>query len=289
MQFPPLRYALLVTAMCAGSVMANPIEQALNENTAHAQVASRSQQYIEQLDDATQKMLDEYRAALINAKNLEGYNKQMRALVAAQEQELQSYQQQLESLEATEAAVTPQMQRMLDVLLQFIAADLPFLPHERADRVESLKDLLPRADVSLAEKYRRILEAYQIESDYGRTMEVWRGDLNDAAVLATATQLIAVDETVDDGEEIEQSEVLIQETVEPAKTVDFLRLGRVMLYYQTPDGHESAWWNPRSKQWQLLDSNARRPLAQAIAVARQQKPVDWLELPVKTVKLEAQQ
>lgn len=256
MQFPAFRYALLSAAVFAGSVSASTLEQVLDENTTHAQTAQRSQQQIEKLDDATQSMLNEYRSALVKSKNLEGYNKQMRELVAAQQQELQGYQQQLENLEATEAAVTPQIQHMLEVLEQFVKADLPFLPYERSERLESLQELMPRADVSLAEKYRRVLEAYQIESDYGRTLEVWRGVLEEG---------------------------------DSPRTVEFLRLGRVMLYYQTPDGHESGWFDSRSRQWQKLDGSARRPLAQAIAVARQQKPVDWLKLPVKTLALEVRQ
>lgn len=255
MQFSTLRWVGLSAALLTGTSLAASVEQALEENTSHSQAASASQQKIEQLDDATQNMLLEYRNALIKSKTLEGYNKQMRELVAAQRQELASYQQQLADLEDTQAAVTPQMQRMLEVLQQFIAADLPFLPHERSERLENLQDLLPRADVSIAEKYRRILEAYQIESDYGRTLEVWRDSLRR------------------DGQEL---------------NVDFLRLGRLMLYYQTPDGHETGWWNPQSKQWQQLPGNARRSVTQAIAIARQQKSPQWLDLPVKTLTLEQQ-
>ncbi len=86
------------------------------------------------------------------------------------------------------------------MLAEFIAADVPFLPLERADRLAALQELMPRADVSMAEKYRRILEAYQIESDYGYTLEAWRGEL---------------------GEGSEQ------------RSVEFLRLGRVMLLPNT--------------------------------------------------------
>lgn len=253
---PFLRCAVLSLAFCAGSAMASNLEQALTENEAHSQAAQRSQQHVEQLDDATQKMLLEYRTALLKAKTLTGYNTQMRELVAAQQEELAGYQQQLTDLHDIEAAVTPQMQRMLEVLEQFVRADLPFLPYERSERIETLQDLLPRADVSIAEKYRRILEAYQIESDYGRTLEVWRDALKR------------------DGNEL---------------NVDFLRLGRLMLYYQTPDGHETGWWNAQAKEWQVLNGNARRPVAQAIAIARQQKSPDWLALPMKTLALEAQQ
>lgn len=256
MTLPAARYSALTLALCSSILLAEPLEQALSESTSHSQAAQSSQRKIEQLDDSSQQMLDGYRSAILQARNLEHYNAQMRELIQAQQAELDSYGQQLADLEQTEASVAPRMQQMVEVLESFIAADLPFLPYERSDRLESLKELLPRADVSLAEKYRRILEAYQIESDYGYTLEAWRDRLER------------------DGKTL---------------NLDFLRVGRVMLYYQTPDGQETAWWNPVSQQWQILDGSARRPVTHALAVARQQKSPDWLSLPIKTPALEAKQ
>lgn len=256
MQFSTLRWAGLATVLLGSTAIASTLEQVLDENISHSQAASASQNKIEQLDDATQNMLLEYRSALARTKTLESYNQQMRDLVESQQTELAGYQKQLQDLEETQTTVTPLMSRMLEVLEQFVAADLPFLPYERTERLESLNDLLPRADISLAEKYRRIVEAYQIESDYGRTLEVWRGYLSRG------------------GQEI---------------SVDFLRLGRLMLYYQTPDGHETGWWSPQENQWLPLPSKARRPVSDAIAISRQQKSPDWLRLPVKTISMEAQQ
>lgn len=256
MALSTVRYSALALALCSSFALADPLDQALSESASHGAAAQTSQRKIETLDDSAQQMLEGYRAALVQAQNLERYNEQMRELVAAQRKELDGYGQQLTDLEQTEAAVAPLMQRMFEVLEEFVAADTPFLPYERSERLENLQELLPRADVSLAEKYRRILEAYQIESDYGYTLEAWRDSLQ-----RNGTPL----------------------------SVDFLRIGRVMLYYQTPDGHETGWWNPVARQWQVLEGSARRPVTQAIAMARQQKSPDWLKLPVKTLALEAKQ
>ncbi len=251
------RYTALALALGSSYYLhADPLDQALSESSELGRTAQESQRKIENLDDATQQMLDGYRSAIVQAASLERYNEQMRELVQAQEKELAGYEQQLRDLEQTEASVAPQMQRMLDVLAEFIAADVPFLPRERSDRLENLQELLPRADVGLAEKYRRVLEAYQIESDYGYTLEAWRDSL---------------------------------QRDDKQLSVDFLRVGRVMLYYQTPDGHETGWWNPQTRDWQVLEGSARRPVTHAIAVARQQKSADWLQLPVKTLALEAKQ
>ncbi len=258
--FIPRLLAVAVLPCClhlyAGSLSAAPLDAALDESERLSAEAKASQARIDQLDDATREMLTEYRNALQQTEALKAYNNQLQELTAAQRKELVGFQRQLDSIERTQEAVTPQMSRMVEVLGEFIAADLPFLPEERADRLAGLQDLLPRADVSLAEKYRRILEAYQIESDYGRTLEAWRGELPGNG---------------------------------DSRSVEFLRLGRVMLYYQTLDAHESGWWNPQTGSWEVLDGSARRPLTQAIAIARQQQAPAYLQLPVKTLAEEAAQ
>ena len=255
MQATTLRSLLLCCAVVSPVLSATTLEQALSESEKLSQTAQHSQKRIERLDDATQAMLDEYSSTLAKAKALEGYNEQVGELIAAQHQELVSYQEQLDALQESEAAVMPQMRRMVEVLAEFIDADIPFLPQERADRLATLQELMPRADVSMAEKYRRILEAYQIESDYGYTLEAWRGELGEG---------------------------------DAQRSVEFLRVGRTMLYYQTPNGHESGHWNAKEQTWQTLDNSVRRPLQKAIAIARQQKTADWLELPMKTLALQVQ-
>lgn len=253
--FIPRLLAVAVLPCCM-QLHAAPLDAALEESQRLASEARASQARIEQLDDATRQMLTDYRNAVQQAEALKAYNAQLVELTAAQRNELEGFQRQLDSIERTQEVVAPQMSRMIEVLEEFIAADLPFLPDERADRLASLQDMAVRADISLAEKYRRVLEAYQIESDFGRTLEAWRGEL-----------------PIDGG----------------TRSVEFLRLGRTMLYYQTLDAHESGWWNPQTRAWEVLDGSARRPITRAIAIARQQQAPSWLELPVKTLAKEAAQ
>ena len=246
----PLRALIAAMLLSSGTLVAAPLDNALDESQGLAQDAKASQARIEKLDDSSREMLGEYRDAVQQAEALKGYNQQLRELVEAQRKELEGYQAQLDGIERTQEAVTPLMRQMVEVLGEFIAADVPFLPQERADRLAQLEEMMPRADISLAEKYRRILEAYQVESDYGRTLEAWRGEL-----------------PVEGG----------------TRNVEFLRLGRAMLYYQALAGRESGWWNPQAQNWQVLDNAARRPLHQALAIARQEEAPALLELPVKTL------
>jgi hypothetical protein len=141
------------------------------------------------------------------------------------------------------------MIKMVEVLEQFVELDTPFLPEERNSRVAQLKEMMDRADVNLSEKYRRILEAYQVETEYGRTLEAYQGELD---------------------------------TEDRNRTVDFLRVGRVGLYYRTLDQMEAGMWDQETQSWQQLPRDSVQSVIQGLKVARKQLPPDLLTLPVKT-------
>jgi hypothetical protein len=107
--------------------------------------------------------------------------------------------------------------------------------------------MMVRADVTHAEKFRRILEAYQIENDYGNTIEAYKADL-----------------TMND----------------VSSSVDFLRLGRVALYYQRFDGSETGYWNKEQKQWQTLSTDYHNAIRNGLRIARKETAPDLLTLPI---------
>jgi hypothetical protein len=142
------------------------------------------------------------------------------------------------------------MARMISTLKKFIELDVPFLPEERTKRVNDLSAMMERADISVAEKFRRVLEAYQIEVDYGRTIEAYSGNL------------------VVDGQDME---------------VDFLRIGRVSLVYQTRDGSRLGEWKQSAQQpgqWQALSQDYRLGINKALRIARKQLAPDLIMVPV---------
>jgi len=141
------------------------------------------------------------------------------------------------------------MLRMIDSLAKFVELDVPFLPEERAERVASLRDLMDRADVDVSEKFRRVMEAFQIEADYGRNIEAYNGEM-----------------TVDG----------------QSQDVEFLRMGRTVLLYKTRDGLTMGVWNHQQREWQPLDSSYASNVQEAIRVARKQLAPDLLMLPVFT-------
>jgi hypothetical protein len=211
------------------------------------QAAAASQRRIDALADDTERMLAEYKLVLRQYDTLKRYDDQVEKLVASQQQELAEIERQLAGIENTKQGVVPLMGRMVAALKKFVALDLPFLPQERQHRVQELEALLDRADVTVAEKFRRILEAYQVEMTYGRTLEAYTGDL------------------VQNGSR---------------RSVDYLRVGRMVLLYQSLDGRETAMWDVQAGRWQPLDASYRRPVRAALRIARRQAPPDLVKLPV---------
>ncbi len=217
------------------------VEQQRNQN------ALKSQAKIDGLSDTAGKLADEYRAVNHQIDDLRVYNAQLDTLLADQQREIASLADQIENITFVERQIMPLMLRMTEALSQFVEADVPFLQEERAGRVDSLRELMDRSDVTTSEKYRRLMEAYGIENEYGWTMDSYRGALafEDAS-----------------------------------RDVDFLRLGRVALYYQTLDGSTTGMWDAEQGAWIELPGKFRDPVRQGLRIAKQQVAPDLLYIPV---------
>ena len=233
-----------------GAAQTEMLGQIIEEQAETEALAQASQLRIAQLDDEAAELLNEYRQVIAETDNLETYNEQLTAQVQSQDDEINAMLRQLEQIETTSSEVMPMMQRMIDTLDKFVELDTPFLLDERRTRVESLRSLMRRADVSVSEKYRRIVEAYGVEMEYGRTLESYRGDIDTGGA---------------------------------ARTVDFLRVGRVALLYQTLDGGETGYWNADTGAW-VVDNGYRAGVRDGLRIAKQQAAPDLMVLPVNSPK-----
>jgi len=252
----PIRYRtmrtiglVLTTAlplMLALPVQAKTLDELTSAQTAVDKAAAESQDRINKIRDDTLDAASKYARALGEAESMEKYNSQLGKQVSDQEKEISSIEKQLLEIETTNREVQPLMQKMVDTLEKFVSLDVPFLLEERTNRVKSLQNLMTRSDVAISEKYRRIIEAYQIELEYGRTLETYEGTMDDGGVV---------------------------------RTVNFVRLGRVALMYQTLDGAETGYWNAQEKKW-VVDNDYAHAVSEARRVANKSGPPDLLKVPV---------
>ncbi len=243
--------AMFVLAFLGTLEKANAQEKKLKDTQGEqmqVDTAARDhQQRVSTTADKTKEIIDEYRATLRQIENTKIYNEQLRRLIDSQKKEMVSMRAQIEEIKTTNQEIFPLMHRMIGNLEEFIKLDVPFLPDERSKRLSQIKETMDKAKVSTSEKFRRVVEAYQIENEYGRTIEAYRG---------------------------------LQEVDGKELTVDFLRTGRISLVYQTLDGKTQGYWNQKDRKWEALSSSYRKSIQQGLKMARKQAAPNLMTLPV---------
>ncbi len=234
---------LLAATTAAAQQLDQPIETRVKANADGA----ASQKRVEEVSTATDGLIAEFRLTNKKIESLGIFNNQLRAVINSQNEELASLQRQIDGVEEVGRAVTPLMLKMIDSLDKFVAIDIPFLADKRKTRIDGLRVLMRRSDVADAERYRRILEAYQVENDYGRTIESYAGIVKK------------------DGSDV---------------PVDFLRIGRIGLMYQTRDGSEVGAWNHETKAYEKLDSSYTNWISDGLRVAKKQAAPQLIRVPL---------
>lgn len=243
----PMTLLAASIAFTANAQEDNYLDKATQKATAINQSAVASQQKINTVTSDIESKLQQFKSINKEIAGLQVYNGQLDKQIANQVAEMAQLNSAIDEVSVIERQITPLMMRMIDGLAQFVALDVPFLPQERVERIEKLRAMMDRADVSSSEKFRRVLEAYQVEVRYGRDVEAYSGLHSIAGV---------------------------------EREVDFLRIGRTALVYQTRDGNLQGAWNKVTKQWDALDTSYRSHITKGLRMARKQLAPDLLMLPI---------
>jgi hypothetical protein len=230
---------------------AQVLETTVNTETGINKAASSSQKRVTTLAQQTADLLAEYRSVVRETESLKIYNDNLEKVVMDQREEVVSINDQLNGLEATNRGIVPLMLEMIDTLDKIVENDMPFRLEERRARVIRLRDMMDQADVTASEKYRRVMEAYQGEMEYGRTTEAY------AEALPSTGQ-----------------------------TVDFLRVGRTLLVYQSSDQVTTGWFNPATRQYEDLPDRYRLEVKEGLAIAKNEKAPNLVMLPVPGARAE---
>ena len=211
-----------------------------------------SQEKITALSVETQELLGEYRLVLQQIDRLIAYNDYVERLITDQEEQIVDINRQLQDFALIERGIVPLMLESIETLDRFIDLDVPFLLEERKDRVNRLRVIMNESDITVSEKFRQIMDAYQIETSFGSDIEAYTGflDIN--------------------GE---------------SRQVDFLRIGRTSLTYQTPDQKETGFWNKQTQQWENLPRKYTDYVKEGLRIAKKQITPDLIQLPVEAPRV----
>ena len=264
--------AAIVTALMAGVAVPAyaQLSEAIRVGEQATRKAEQTQERINQLDDQRNEMVREFRTLLQQKDAANLYAMQQERVVASQGAELESLVEQLDRVEEIKAQMVPMMQDMLSALEAFRAADLPFKDtNEQGEDVRSMRyeqifgnpdadilGVLDRADVSPAEQYRLIIEAFQKEMEYGRTIDTYIDEITTA-----------------DG---------------AIKTVEIFRYGRVALTYVTNDRQEVGRYNRDTGQWEKLPSSYKSDILTGIRIAKKVATPTVLSAPVSKLAVQSQ-
>jgi len=250
-----LKNSIAAILLTSGALLTAPfalsadtaLTSVLEKGEERADKAIKSQLKIDSIDADIRDAEREFRGVSKEIEGLEVYIKQLNKQLAAQESEKTDIENSIRQVTLIERQITPLMLRMIDALDRFVSADIPFQQEERIARVANLKDLMGRSDVTVAEKYRKVMDAYQKEMDYGRTIKTYRSTINLAGT---------------------------------EREVDFLRVGRLSLMFLSLDGESLGIWDQQSKEWQPLEGGYKGKLIGALRIAREQAAPSLMKIPV---------
>ncbi len=240
---------VLVSGIAAvTSVHGAEVDAVLKAGADKTAQAKKSQKRIDKTAEQTYDILQDFRIVNKQIEGLQVYNAQLDKQIENQQQTMVNIAESIENATVIERQIMPLSIKMLDALEQYVNLDLPFNYEQRLEGIARVRANLEATRFGAAEKFRQVLELYDIESEYGGTIDQYSG-------------LLPID-----GQD---------------RQVTFLRVGRVMLAYQTTDQSLTGTWDIRAKEWQALDSGEyRTAIAKGIRIAKKQAAIDVLNLPI---------
>ena len=233
----------MVTALSL-SVHSSDMESVLEVGRDNQQLSAKSQSLIDSTERQTDKIVNEWKAVSKQVEGLKLYNAQKRIQIQAQLDLMDKLDEQLVQVVVMQRQIPPLAQKMLDSLESFISLDTPFRKEERQNRIDLVRSSLAKPKVTASEQVRQVLEAYNIEAEYGRKIDTYESTLNDGTV------------------------------------VNILVIGRIGMFYQTKDEQSSGRWNNETGQWDELPGSYRKPIRDGIRMAKKLAPTDMLMMPI---------
>lgn len=194
---------------------------------------------------------DQLEARILNLQNRLRYlhyqQEQHASYFAAQQEKIRTLAAKRAKLETLQIELEPYLNTLVQRLRVFVEGDLPFLAEERQKRLVFLEESLADYNLKPSEKLRRVLEALQVETEYGRYPEV--------------------------------SDTFLELNGQSTK-VRVLRLGRLAMYYLTHDGEKAGRYDREQGEWVALPRGSARELRAALEMVEKSRVMEIVDLPV---------
>ncbi len=236
--------ALCYTAPLQAATSEQKVEKPLRQSINTRQ---KTQKSVEKWQDDRSNLTAQFDALTEETGNLKSYRDALQHRVKKAEERLAVKRQELVEIEKISEGIVPFLDELLVQLRHSVNEGIPFLVEERQKRLGKMEEMMDDPKVSVGEKYRRLMEALQIEAEYGFTTEVYQQEIHSDAGKVR---------------------------------VDVFRLGRLSLFYLSLDGRFCGVYDEATKRWQPLGEDWLREISSAIAMVRKEKPIDFVNLPI---------
>lgn len=236
-----------LVAIAGGVLAQQTVDDVLLASEQRLNLAQASQERVNEVVEITRSLTDQYRAVNKEVDGLRVYNRLMTAQVQGQQASLDDISLSMDQVDVINRQIFPLMERMIDGLEQSVSLDIPFLLDEREKRIAALQETMSRSDVSVAEKFRKVMEAYQIELDYGSSAEWYKKSLE-----------------IDGG----------------VRDYNMLRIGRIGLYFQSDDSQITGMWDASAGDYVVLGNEHRNEIRKGLRMARQLIAPELLLIPL---------
>lgn len=243
----------IVSVLLIGSsVFAANIDQLIQASESRLSENASAQKRVVAMADDIDQMSADYKQTLKVIDGLSVYNELQKKQIANQEAEKVNLVESVDKIDGIEQQIMPLMVKMVSALSDFVAGDVPFLLEERNKRVQGLNDVLVNPNATRAEMLRQVLQAYAIETDFGNTIEQYT-------------------DKIDLNGNLQQ--------------VNFLRIGRISLAYQSEDGSETGAWDKEQAAFVPLSAaDYKTHIGFGLKVARKEISPDLFIIPVQAAQ-----
>lgn len=242
---------VLVCAFLCPAIAPGQTEETTQEIEGRMEAAEGTQQNLDEWATERELLEQRYRTAKLNIFYLKD------RLAVAEERanllytQVDEFERRLAEAGRLQSTINDTMQVLLGRLEKVVGADQPFLRAERQGRLEGLRAVMVDGEVHEAEKLRRLLEALLVEAKYGETVEVTQEsiDLNGKEVF-----------------------------------VDLMRVGRMSLFFMTPDQTLAGTFDPAEGRFVELSRDYYRRIGKAMEMASNMQPVELISLPLGRIE-----
>ena len=204
----------------------------------------------EKWDAQRQKLSEEYDRLKAENEQLVFANGNLTQKASNLEKSNQDLTREKEETQRIRTELAPFLKELLGRLTALVAADAPFLSRERRDRLARLGVILDDPDITIAEKYRKLMEALFVEAEYGNTVEVYR-----EKIVVDGTQVLA----------------------------DIFRMGRVALFFLALDRESAGIFDVAKNQWHSLDKTRVPAIEAVVEMAAKHRPMEVVPLPLGAI------